>query len=107
MSLISLPLSLLIIFFASSFGIWAVAASSFLILPLQALTAFCFVSRHISVRVADMGRATLKSGIVTIMTLGGIVGAGLALNDLSLSFSSIRFLIEGILCGGGNKHSTR
>jgi O-antigen/teichoic acid export membrane protein len=69
-SLISLPPSLLIILIASFFGVGAVAASAVLTLPLQAVVAIYFISRHLDLRFADMIYATRKSGVVTLCSGG-------------------------------------
>lgn len=65
-SCISLPPSLLLIFSASFISIEAVAASALLTLPLQALVAIYFVSRHLHIKPRDLLRATSKSALVTI-----------------------------------------
>jgi len=65
-SLISLPPSLLLIFSASFISIEAVAASALLTLPLQALVAIYFVSKHLHIKPRDLLRATSKSALVTI-----------------------------------------
>src|SRR5580704_14385313 len=79
-SLISLPPSLLVIFIASFFGVWTVAASAFLILPFQAAVALCFVGRRLAFTSADLLRATLKSGIVTACSCAGVM-LSVAIND--------------------------
>jgi O-antigen/teichoic acid export membrane protein len=65
-SCISLPPSLLLIFAASFISIEAVAASALLTLPLQALVAIYFVSRHLNIKPRDLLRATSKSALVTV-----------------------------------------
>jgi O-antigen/teichoic acid export membrane protein len=72
-SLISLPPSLLAIFVASFFGVRAVAACALLTLPFQAIVALCFVGRRLAITPVDLIRATLKSGIVTAYSVGGIL----------------------------------
>ena len=49
-SFISLPPSLLVMFFASFFGVEALAASTLITLPFQAATAFYFISRRLNVK---------------------------------------------------------
>jgi O-antigen/teichoic acid export membrane protein len=70
-SLISLPPSLLLIFVASFFGVQAVAASAMLTLPFQAAVAIYFIGRHLKFSLIDLWRATLKSGMVTLLTCFG------------------------------------
>jgi O-antigen/teichoic acid export membrane protein len=92
-SLISLPPSLLVIFFASFFGVQAVAASAMLTLPFQAAVAMYFIGRHLGIGWSDLFRAALKSVIVTLIcsvgvaicavmveygVLGPVIGLGLA-----------------------------
>jgi O-antigen/teichoic acid export membrane protein len=70
-SLISLPPSLLVIFIASFFGVQAVAASAMLTLPFQAAVSIYFISKHLDIRLLDLCRTTLKSGIVTLFSCAG------------------------------------
>ena len=94
LSLISLPLSLLIIFVSSSFGVLAVASSAILIYPLQACIAMYFISRYISLRVSDLSRSTIKSGIVTLFTVGGVVASNLLIN-VALSVPLVVITVVG------------
>jgi O-antigen/teichoic acid export membrane protein len=94
-SLISLPPSLLVIFVASFFGIWAVAASAFLTLPFQAAVAIYFISRQLSLSWAGLVRATLKSGIVTACSCVGVM-VSVAFNDFSLALPAFGFLAAAI-----------
>jgi O-antigen/teichoic acid export membrane protein len=70
-SLISLPPSLFVIFVASFFGVRAVAACALMALPFQAIVALLFVGRRLTIKPADLIRATQKSGIVTGYSVGG------------------------------------
>jgi O-antigen/teichoic acid export membrane protein len=90
-SLISLPPSLLVIFIASFFGVWAVAASAFLTLPLQASVALWFVGRRLAFTGGDLLRATLKSGIVTVFSCAGAM-VSVAFNDFNFNVSVIGFI---------------
>jgi O-antigen/teichoic acid export membrane protein len=71
-SLISLPPSLLVILFASFFGVQAVAASALLTLPFQAAIALYFIGRHLGVGPGDLARALMKSAIATALTAAGV-----------------------------------
>jgi O-antigen/teichoic acid export membrane protein len=73
LSLVSLPPSLIVIFFASFFGVQAVAASTLLTLPFQAAIAIYYVSRHLQIGLSELVGATFKSGIVTIFSSAGAV----------------------------------
>ena len=93
-SLISLPPSLLVVFVASFFGVQAVAASALLTLPFQAIVAFYFVSKHLAISPADLYRATLKSGVVTLCSIAGaLLSIGIA------EFGSIGPILQ-VLLGG-------
>lgn len=77
-SLISLPPSLLLMFFASFFGVEAVAASALVTLPFQAAVALWFVGRHLAIKPSDLFRATQSSGFVTLLTsLGALTFAAM------------------------------
>jgi O-antigen/teichoic acid export membrane protein len=95
-SLISLPPSLLVIFVASFFGIWAVAASAFLTLPFQAAVAIYFISRQLALSWAGLVRATLKSGIVTACSCVGVM-VSVAFNDFSFALPAFGFLTAAII----------
>jgi O-antigen/teichoic acid export membrane protein len=70
-SLISLPPSLFLMAIAAFFGVQAVAACALLTLPFQAFVAIYFVGRHLAMKPIDLGRATLKSSIVTLCSMTG------------------------------------
>lgn len=72
-SLISLPPSLLVILGASFLGVHAVAASALLTLPFQTAVAMYFIGRHLSLGFADIGRALLKSAVVTATIASGVL----------------------------------
>ena len=81
-SLISLPPSLLLIFIASFFGVQAVAASALLAFPFQASVAIYFIGRHLGIGPADLLRATLRSGVVTVCSIAGCL-SGITTADIS------------------------
>lgn len=108
-SLISLPPSLLIIFSASFFGVWYVAASAMMTLPFQAAVAIYFVGRHLKIGLRDLLRVTFKSGLVTLLTsvsalicrgivqyglLGPLSGLGLACVLAAVSWLLAIVLVE-------------
>ncbi len=72
-SLISLPPSLVLVFFASFFGVQAVAASALLTLPFQATVAIYLISRHLDIKLLDLVRTIFKSGIVTLVSSAGAI----------------------------------
>jgi O-antigen/teichoic acid export membrane protein len=94
-SLISLPPSLLVIFVASFFGVWAVAASAFLILPFQAAVALYFVARRLGFTWVELFRAMLRSGGVVACSCAGVL-LSTAPNNFSLTVSSTGLLAAGI-----------
>jgi O-antigen/teichoic acid export membrane protein len=77
-SLISLPPSLLVIFFASFFGVEYVAASSMLTLPFQAAIALLFINRHLKMGGKDLFRAIVPSGIATLLVSGAAAMCAIA-----------------------------
>ena len=77
-SLITLPPSLAIIFGASFFGVYAVAASALVTLPFQAAVAVYFVGRHVAMRPAEFFHSIAKSSIVTLgSSIGSLISATL------------------------------
>ena len=97
LSLISLPPSLVVILSASFFDVQAVAASALLTMPFQAIVAIYFVSRQLAMSMADIIRATLKSGFVTACSIAAVLvsmaiiefsGAGPIVGLLSASASA-------------------
>ena len=99
-SLISLPPSLLVIFFASSFGVQAVAAAALLTLPFQAIVAIYFVSRQLAMNPADLIRATLKSGIVTACSTAGVLGS-MAITEFSSAGPIVGLFLAGVSAAAG------
>lgn len=65
-TIIALPPSLLLIFFASFQGVTAVAASALFTLPFQAGVSIAFLSRRLDMRVSEFFGATVKSFLVTL-----------------------------------------
>ena len=61
------------VFVSSFFGVQAVAASALLTLPFQAGVALYFVSKHLAISLADLYRATVKSGVVTFCSTIGVL----------------------------------
>jgi O-antigen/teichoic acid export membrane protein len=71
-SFISLPPSLLVILFASFFGVQVVAASALLTLPFQVMVALHFIGRHLAIGPRDLARVLVKSSLVTVATACGV-----------------------------------
>ncbi len=94
LSLISVPPSLLVIFAAAFFGLRAVAASAFLILPFHAFVALSFVNRRLAVAPIELWRATRKSAAVTAWSCAG-VALGLMASRFVFAAPAI-----GLLCAG-------
>jgi O-antigen/teichoic acid export membrane protein len=94
-SLISLPPSLLIIFFASFLGVRAVAASAFLTLPFQAAVAIYFISRQLAFSRSDLIGAMAKSAIVTACSCAGVV-LTVAFNGFSFTLPAFGFLAAAV-----------
>jgi O-antigen/teichoic acid export membrane protein len=66
MSLLSLPLSVLLIFLASPFGLEAMAATQFISAPVQVFIAIRFIGRRIGVSWAEIARAVERSAVVAL-----------------------------------------
>jgi O-antigen/teichoic acid export membrane protein len=66
MSLLSLPLSVLLIFLASPFGLEAMAATQFISAPVQVFIAIKFIARRIGVSWAEIARAVGRSAVVAL-----------------------------------------
>ncbi len=75
-SLISLPISALVLFAVSPLGAAALAAASFVVVPLQVYTALHFIRRRLGFAWAD-AFAAARTGLVP--ALFSIVGPGTAL----------------------------
>jgi len=97
-SFISLPPSLLVMFFSSFFGVEALAASTLITLPFQAATAFYFISRRLNVKPSALFRATKKSMIVT--TLSSICTLLVAISIEQGFVGSVMGLIFAALLAG-------
>jgi O-antigen/teichoic acid export membrane protein len=69
LSLISLPISIAIICGACFVGTEAVAASLILANAVIMIVAFIFIQKYVAITWADLARATLKSGLVTLCTI--------------------------------------
>ena len=85
-SLISLPPSILIVIGAATLGLWQVAASMFLVAPLQIFVALLFVRRAIDMTWREFFAALRKSALMTIGTMAvpGLV-LGMSPNGFTLS----------------------
>ena len=84
-----------VIFVASFFGVRAVAACALLALPFQAIVALFFVGRRLAISPADLIRATLKSGIVTGDSVGGVL-VSMAIMEFSSAGPVIRLVSASI-----------
>lgn len=65
-TVLSLPVSALIMTIAAMFGPMALAASLFITVPFNNLVAYLYIRRHLDVTWRDLGRAVRKSAIVTL-----------------------------------------
>ena len=78
-SLISLPLSVIALIPAASFGLVAIALSMFVTLPLQVFVALTFIRRHVPFEWREFGMSVAKSAKVTVCCIAGpmlIIAAG-------------------------------
>lgn len=97
-SLISIPLSMLLIAAAAPHGIAAVAAVSIVTGPLQAFVAVSFVRRHIGVAWGEILRAVAPGAAATLGAAAGIVAVMSALGfRTALSFGE---MLAAILAAG-------
>ncbi|WP_267922380.1 oligosaccharide flippase family protein [Methylobacterium sp. C25] len=70
-SLISLPPSILIVALAAPHGAQAVAASSLVTCPLQAIVAISFIAYRLNIRAPDILRHLIKSAFVAVCSVVG------------------------------------
>jgi O-antigen/teichoic acid export membrane protein len=72
-SLISLPPSVALLFFASFWGVQAVANAALLAFPLQAIVAIWFIARRLAIGPAEFIKSTSRSGIATTCCAVGLL----------------------------------
>jgi O-antigen/teichoic acid export membrane protein len=65
-SLISLPPSMLLVAWAATHSVQAVAATMLITGPFQVYVALCFIRRYVPFRWAEMGAATWRSALVAL-----------------------------------------
>lgn len=93
-SLISLPLSLLILVPAAFLGLETLTLSFLLTLPLQMFVSLIFIRRHVHFSWLELAGATRKGALVTIISMIGpaavvaINGAGFDMHFLSAIVAS-------------------
>ena len=99
-SLFSLPPSILIVIGAATLGLWQVAASMFLVAPLQIFVALLFVRRAINMTWREFFAALRKSALMTIGTMAvpGLV-LGMSPNGFTLSLAEAALAILGGVLG--------
>ena len=97
MSLISLPISALILACAVPFGLRAVALSGFISIPMQVFVAMSFVKRHINFKWSEIACAIRRS---LIAALASAVGPALvwAMNGFSFELSFGAAFLATALC---------
>ncbi len=95
-NLISRLVAVTVIGAAAFYGLLAVALGQFISLPIQMVIAILFVRRHVVFSYAQLGRALLKSGLVTLITLA-IPLAMVAANGFSLEINRSTGVVMGFI----------
>jgi O-antigen/teichoic acid export membrane protein len=96
LSMISVPPALVVILAASFFGLHAVAAAIFLIMPIQGVVSISFVCRRLAVAPIDLLRAMRKSAVVTAWSCAGVMLI-VAMNRFSFAVPAIGLVGAGVL----------
>ncbi|KAB2709457.1 oligosaccharide flippase family protein [Brucella intermedia] len=95
-NLISRLVAVTVIGTAAFYGLLAVALGQFISLPIQMVIAIVFVRRHVAFSYAVLGRALLRSGLVTLITLA-IPLAMVAAKGFSLEIHWSRGVVMGLI----------
>ena len=82
-SLISLPLSALVVLLAAPHGLIAVALGMYIIVPLQVIVALWFVRRRVSVSSAEILRAVRKSFVLLVAAVVAALAVLAAFGSMS------------------------
>lgn len=100
MSVISVPISIMIIIVAIPYGLHAVALSSFASLSLQQAVAQWFIRRRVGVSLGDIARASAKGVVVTaFVSVAPAISLLLPTSSFSLALSTLAFAASGALIG--------
>lgn len=100
MSVISVPISIVIIIVAIPYGLHAVALSSFASLSLQQAVAQWFIRRRVGVSLGDIARASAKGVVVTaFVSVAPAISLLLPTSSFSLALSTLAFAASGALIG--------
>ncbi len=100
-SIISLPISALILMMASRYGLHAVALSTLITMPLQVIVAVSFVRRRLSLAWTEFMLALRKSLVVAVFSA---IGPGLLYSSVlhfAWTANAIIVLIGAVLAAGG------
>lgn len=85
-TMIAVPPSILLVFIASFFGLWAVAAVALVSLPFQMVVALYFICRRLAIHPSDLLGAVRKSAIVAVASAAGsMITVGLNGFDFAVS----------------------
>ncbi len=93
-SLITLPISIALVFAAAHIGLAAVAASMFLTAPFQVYVALRFIRRHVPFAWGDLAAATWKSAVTTLGAAAA-PAAAIALTGFRFDLSVPVMLVTG------------
>jgi O-antigen/teichoic acid export membrane protein len=97
-------LSVVVLCFAASFGVVAMAASQLVTIPYMMVVALYYVRRHVALEWREFGAALWKSLLVTLLTVAGpitVIGMSDAGSDLSISATSLVILVAAVGWLGG------
>jgi O-antigen/teichoic acid export membrane protein len=92
-------LSALILCSASLYGIFAMAASQFLVLPFQMMVALHYAKRHVNFTWGELIEGLWPSAVVTVFTAAGPLAVALAEGGTGMSVGT--FFLAGILASFG------
>lgn len=98
-TLLTLPVSALVVIGAATLSLQAVAASLLVIAPMQMLVALLFIRRAIGLSLADMRRASVQSLLVTAGTVALPLLVCLAAGGLDLDAAGTALAIGGAAAG--------
>ena len=101
MSLISLPPSMLLIFVASPFGLETVAATQFIIAPVQVFVAISFIRRRIGVSWAEIAGTVGRSAVIALCSAAAPALVVVLQGEFSfgISHSALAFAVAGAGAG--------
>jgi hypothetical protein len=99
-SLISLPISALLLCLASPFGVVALAATQLITVPFQTFVALHFIRMHVHFRWGELTAAVQQSAFVTLCSAAGPI-AIVVITGLSFDLTVIEASVAALLAAVG------